>query len=110
MNSRRRVNSTVRRVIRMWTIEDEFHAEFHGDYDSLDGAFAELRRRAALPWDVEPNVAPCISWRTCGRRYELIEFDTTESPSREVRRIHVLDISAGGVKWIEPFDSISASD
>ena len=48
-------------------------------------------------------------WRRCGRHYELVEFDTTESASREVRRNHVLDVSADGVKWIDPFDSIGSS-
>ena len=80
----------------------------HGDYDSFDGALAELRRLAALPWDAEPNIAPCTSWRTCGRRYGLIELNATESFPHEVRRAHVLDVSAEGVKWIEPFDSIGS--
>lgn len=87
----------------MWRIEDESHAEFHGDYNSLDDALAELRRRATLAWDIEPNLAPCSNSRACGRRYEIIELDTSELPWREVRRFHVLDVSSDGIKWIEPF-------
>ena len=90
-------------------IEDEAHAEPQGEFESLDSALAELRRRAGTPWDVAPNVAPCTSWRTCGRRYEVVEFDTAESPWREIQRLRVLDISAEGVKWVEPFDSTAAA-
>ena len=86
-------------------IEDEAHAEPQGEFDSLESALAELRRRALTPWDAAPNVAPCTSWQTCGRRYEVVEFDTAQSPRREIQRIHVLDISAAGVKWMRTFDS-----
>jgi hypothetical protein len=91
----------------MWMIEDEAHAEPQGEFDSRDSALAELRRRALVPWDVAPNVAPCTAWQTCGRRYEIVEFDTAQSPWREVQRVHVLDVSADGVKWREPFNSTS---
>ena len=90
----------------MWMIEDEAHAEPQGEFESLDNALAELRRRALLPWDVAPNIAPCASWRTCGRKYDVVEFATSESPSREIQRVHVLDISATCVTWVEPFNSV----
>src|SRR6185436_11639562 len=81
---RRRVSVNGRGTARsMWMIEDEAHAEPQGEFESLDSALAELRRRAGMPWDAAPNVAPCTSWRTCGRRYEVVEFDTAESPWRE---------------------------
>ena len=41
---------------------------------------------------------------TCGRRYDLIEYDVTKSPWRELRRIHALEVSANGVKWAEAFN------
>jgi hypothetical protein len=59
----------------MWRIEDDAHAELQGEFDSFESALAELRRRALIPWDVPPNVAPCRSWKTCGRVYEVVEFD-----------------------------------
>ena len=93
----------------MWMIEDEAHAEPQGEFESLDSALAELRRRAGIPWDIAPNAAPCTSWRTCGRRYEVVQFDTAESPWREIQRVHVLDISADGVKWVEPLDSTATA-
>jgi hypothetical protein len=52
----------------MFVIEDEAHADQFGEYISFEDAIAELRRLSATPWDEAPNVAPCTSWRTCGRR------------------------------------------
>jgi hypothetical protein len=56
----------------MFVIEDELHAEPQaGEFRSLADAVAELKRRALVPWDQEPNRAPCDGWRTCGRSYEI---------------------------------------
>jgi hypothetical protein len=83
----------------LWFIEDEAHAELQeGEFLTRQGAVAELRRRADLPWDVEPNLAPCTSWRTCGRRYVLIEDDGSEEKSREL----ALEVSADGAHWHLP--------
>ena len=83
----------------MFVLEDETHAEPQGAYATLDEAMAELRRRAAIPWDEEPNVAPCTAWKTCGRRYEVVEYDASETPWRELQRRFTLEISAAGVEW-----------
>ena len=66
---------------------------------SMKDAIAELRRRAAIPWDQEPNVAPCNNWRNCSRRYEVVEYDDHALPWREMRRYPLLKISASGVFW-----------
>ena len=84
----------------MFTIEDEAHAEPQGEFETVEDALAELRRRAAVSWDVAPNVAPCTSWRTCGRRYEIVEYDASQTPWREVRRVLVLEVSVAGAKWV----------
>lgn len=60
----------------MFRIEDERHSEFHGDFETMAAAVEELRRRAEIPWDQEPNRAPCTNWRTCGRSYGIIEFES----------------------------------
>lgn len=79
----------------MIRIEDERHAEPQdGRYSSFDEAMAELKRRADLPWDEPPNVAPCASWKSCGRNYEIVEYDTSARPWKELRRVPVLEISA----------------
>lgn len=70
----------------MFAIEDEMHDERCGEFSTRERAMAELRRLALLPWDQEPSQCPCIDWRTCGRRYELVEYDTSALPGREIGR------------------------
>jgi len=82
-----------------FVIEDEFHAEWMGEFTSEEEALTELRRRAQLPWDQPPNRAPCMSWRTCGREYCVLEFDDTQKPWKELRRTRVLEVSALEVTW-----------
>jgi hypothetical protein len=81
-------------------MEDESHAEcIAREIASLEEAGAELRRLLGLRWDEEPNLAPCTTWSKCGRRYEVVGYDTSEGAYREVRRIPALDIRASGVTW-----------
>lgn len=63
-----------------YVIGDDFHAEQSGEFATEHEALAELRRRAELPWDKEPNQAPCTDWRNCGRIYYVIEYDDTQEP------------------------------
>ena len=85
----------------IFVIEDQIHADWHGEFSSFQAAVCELKRRAQLPWDEDSNRAPCMSWKTCGRSYAVIEFDDSQQPRREVRRIPVLEVSATGVKWAD---------
>jgi len=87
----------------MFVIEDELHAEHHGQFATFYDAICELKRRAAIPWDQEPNVAPCKSWQSCGRQYWILEVDDCQSPWKVLRRIAVLDVSASDVKWMGEF-------
>ena len=80
-------------------IEDDKHAEPQGDFSTLDEAIAELRHRAEIPWDSPPNVAPCQNWRTCGRTYEIIEYDDSTLPWQEMKRYGGLEVSKAGMKW-----------
>ena len=84
---------------KTYVIEDDWHAEWSGEYSSYDDAFAELRRRAESPWDEPPNQAPCMSWQTCGRAYWIIEFASKEEPWEVLNRIWIFNISAEGVTW-----------
>jgi hypothetical protein len=87
----------------MFAIEDERHAEpQQGSFDSFEEAVVELRRRAAIPWNESPNVAPCTNWKNCGRRYEVVEYDTSSTPWKELGRVPALDISAAVVLWLLP--------
>ena len=43
----------------MFQIEDEFHAEPQkGTFDSYEVALDELKLRAEIPWNKEPNRCP----------------------------------------------------
>lgn len=84
----------------MFVIEDESHAEWQGKFPTRSEAFEELKRRAALPWNERPNVAPCKSWRTCGRRYDIVEYDTSTTPWKLIGRERILEVSATEVKWV----------
>ena len=90
----------------MFVIEDEIHCDWHGQFSNYDDALAELRRRAVLPWNEPPNVAPCTSWQTCERDYVIIEFDDSVSPWKEVQRSPVLNVSAKGAKWSDENDVV----
>jgi hypothetical protein len=80
-------------------IEDELHAELQGEFACFEDAVAELKHRSHLAWDESPNRAPCVGWKTCGRKYEVIEYNNDFSPWRELRRVLVLEVSASGITW-----------
>ncbi|WFC40552.1 hypothetical protein [Pseudoxanthomonas sp. SE1] len=84
---------------KTFVIEDESHAEHVGEFSTLQLAWAELRRLSEVPWDAQPNAAPCQSWRTCGRDYQIIEYDTSSVPWALVERYAGLQVSAKGVAW-----------
>jgi len=85
----------------MIIIEDERHCEWiDGEFPTLAEAWAELERRAGLPWNEAPNRAPCTGWRTCGRRYVIIEFGTSVEPWRRLRSLTALNVLPQGVIWL----------
>jgi len=81
----------------VFVIEDERHSDWMGKFSTRAEAMLELRRLASLPWDDEPNRAPCTNWARCGRSYELVEL---EGPWHEVSRKLTLEISANGTRWL----------
>lgn len=83
----------------VFVIEDEFHAEWQGQFQRADEAFAEVRARASVAWDETPNRCPCANWKTCGRDYVVIEFDDRVSPWKEISRRPVLSVNASGITW-----------
>ena len=91
----------------MFVIEDGIHSDWHGEFSNLEEALSELRRRANIKWGVEPNQAPCSSWKTCGREYWIIEFES-DLESKEIRRFKALEISASGVKWEKDIQSVAS--
>ena len=93
----------------MILIEDDNHCERGGTFERFEDAVAELRRRAAIPWDEPPNKAPCSSWRTCGRAYYVLEYDASGAQWIRLREAAVLNISAKGVEWVEDFEKAWAA-
>lgn len=83
----------------IFLIHDETHAEWWGEFPSYESALEELKRRAGIPWDAEPNRCPCSGWRTCDRKYQVIEWD--DSKNLEVSKEAVLEISSRGIVWLE---------
>ncbi len=83
----------------VFVVQDQDHSEQLGEFPSLQEAWAELDRLSVIPWDESPNLAPCLSWRTCGRDYEILEYERSSVPWILVRRIGGLQVSAKGIVW-----------
>ena len=84
-------------------LEDSLHWEGRiGPFETFDEAIAELKRLAKIPWDQEPNRAPCFGWQECGRSYEMIM--TTQG--EDIVRTEVLRIFAGGTTWCHPIENL----
>lgn len=86
------------------------HAEpQEGQFRTREQAFAELERRAAIPWNEPPNRAPCTNSLNCGRRYELVEYDDSAPTWKELTRTLTLEISAAGVRWHSAGKTVEAA-
>ena len=83
----------------MFLIYDEIHCDHIAEFETREAALDELRRLSTLPWEHEPNRAPCKSWRTCERDYQLIEFEVIDERWRELSHVPALNISHAGVNW-----------
>lgn len=88
----------------MFVIDDELHAAPVGEFHSKAEAIGELQRLAKLRWDEAPNACPCTSWRTCSRRYHLIEYDTSWTPWRQINNTPFLEVSATRNAWLHDSD------
>ena len=84
---------------KKFIIEDEMHAELLGEFTDFNNAILEITKRIHVPWNEEPNVCPCVSWKTCGRNYQIVEYDAIQNSWKEVKRTTVLEISSKGTKW-----------
>jgi hypothetical protein len=84
----------------MFIIEDESHAEPQKvEFKTFEDAFCELERISKIPWNEIPNRCPCTNWKDCGRNYQIIEYDTMQTPWKELKRKNILTISAKEIKW-----------
>jgi hypothetical protein len=80
-------------------IFEDIHCESLGDYVDLEEALAEIERLRERRGMRLPIKAPCKNWKTCGRRYEVFEYDPSKPPPNLVCPVLTLKISAKGVKW-----------
>ena len=83
-----------------FVVEDEMHAEICGEYSSFEDAVTEVRRRADIPWNESPNRCPCTARKTCGRNYEVVEYDATKEPWIRLTSTPMLRLSADEVTWL----------
>ncbi len=95
--------------MRKFSIEDDVHAEWQGDFETFDAAIIELQRRAALTWDAPPNQCPCTGWKTCERIYTITEFIVGDETFTPQNLYEVLSISSRGVKWLKGFENYGNS-
>ena len=82
--------------MKKYLIQDEFHCERQWEYNSFNEALLEIERISKLPYDIEPNICPCTSWKTCGRDYIIIEYEN----GVEIKRSEILEIWADWIKWL----------
>ena len=76
----------------IFVINDEAHGDWSGEFSNFEAALQDLKARAKLPWDQKPNLCPCMSWKTCGRNYEIIEYDESDGePWKEISIPHFPD-------------------
>jgi len=86
-------------MVAMFIVEDQWHADVAGSFPSFEDALREVRRLAAMPFDEDPVRAPCKSWRTCGRAYEIVEIDHVSSDRTVLSRAAIVEMDADGVRW-----------
>lgn len=78
----------------MFTIYDDIHCDYTGNFETKEAGLAELDRLSKLPWDQEPNTAPCKGWKECGRKWKLIEYDGVIEPLNKERLIAVITVES----------------
>ena len=94
--------------VPVFDLFDTIHLEMdprRDQFESFAEALIEILRRADLPWDQYPNRAPCRGWATCGREYEIREYETGVDPWKLIRAVPVVYVSAAGVAWSPGFDA-----
>lgn len=84
----------------MYVIEDRTHDEHVRQVDNRAQAHAELRRLAAAPWNRPPHRCTCPNRRNCGRRYHIVQYDSSAIPWRKLADDPALEVSREGIVWL----------
>ncbi len=84
----------------MFIIEDEIHAEPQKEqFSTFKQALEKLEMIAEIPWDKKPKRFTSKSWKTCERKYMIIEYDDSNIPWKKLNSTEVLIVSARELKW-----------
>lgn len=86
-------------MARVFVVEDDFHAEWMGQFPTNEEALDYLANLRADPTSVE-NRPPCENWKNCSREYYLIEYDDDVEPWVAIRSEPVFEVRAGVVQPI----------
>lgn len=85
--------------MKKYVIEEEWHCSLEWEYNTFQEALDELKRRSEIPWNIEPNKAPCMSWESCSKLYVIIEYDISITPYIMLDKKEILEISSKWVDW-----------
>lgn len=88
--------------VTSFSLFDEIHCEHVDSYPNFADALAEVARRCELPWDASPNRAPCRSWKTCGRKYQIREY-ASKTSSTLLGSCDICDVNSTGIAWHSGF-------
>lgn len=83
--------------MKKYIIEDQLHCETIGEFSKPSDAIDEFRRLSNLAWNEDKNLAPCMSYETCCREYELIEYEVNWNEWIELHREAIFDIGSSGI-------------
>lgn len=86
-------------MARVFVVEDDFHAEWMGQFPTKEAAIDYLASLRTDPNSAE-NRAPCTNWRNCGREYYLVEYDDAVKPWVTIHSEPVFAVRAGVVQPI----------
>jgi hypothetical protein len=85
--------------MKIYQIEDTNHAEIIGTFDTFENALTELTNIYNIPWNTSPNICPCLNFETCGRDYEIYEYDNSTMPWKYLNSIFICSIYKDKYKW-----------
>jgi hypothetical protein len=83
----------------VYFIEDETHSVHIAQKNTFLEALRAIEEYSKLKWDEPPNKCPCRSWKTCHRKYTIIEGRTIDGKWSHISTTPICDVSANGVFW-----------
>ena len=89
--------------MKKFTIEEEGHADYLGEFNTFEEALFELEKISKIPWGTKPNVSPC-STPYCSRDYTINEFDVSKKQWKLIKNNFVLSVDPDGSVWGEGFE------